>query len=73
MNTTEHKGNKMKYDALVLEGGSLKCAFTAGVLDVFLDSDFPDFNITTAFQLAQWRCPIISLNRDNTLLKCLEN
>jgi len=33
----------MKFDALVLEGGSLKCAFTAGILDVMLDADFPEF------------------------------
>ena len=43
MNTKEHNGAEIKYDALVLEGGSLKCAFTAGVLDVFLDYNFPDF------------------------------
>jgi len=32
-----------KYDTLILEGGSLKCSFTAGVLDVLLDADFPEF------------------------------
>jgi len=31
------------FDTLILEGGSLKCSFTAGVLDVLLDSDFPEF------------------------------
>jgi predicted patatin/cPLA2 family phospholipase len=33
----------MKFDALVLEGGSLKCAFSAGILDVMLDANFPEF------------------------------
>jgi predicted patatin/cPLA2 family phospholipase len=33
----------MNFDALVLEGGSLKCSFTAGILDVLLDADFPEF------------------------------
>ena len=30
-------------DALVLEGGSLRCAFTAGILDVFLAFDYRPF------------------------------
>ena len=33
----------MKFDTLVLEGGSLKCAFTAGILDVLMDTDYPEF------------------------------
>ena len=43
MNSLEQK-YKINFDALVLEGGSLKCAFTAGILDVLMDSDFPEFN-----------------------------
>jgi len=31
------------YDALVLEGGSLRCAFTAGVLDAFAAIDYKPF------------------------------
>lgn len=31
------------FDALVLEGGSLRCAFTAGVLDAFASVDFKPF------------------------------
>ena len=31
------------YDALVLEGGSLRCAFTAGVLDTFAALDYRPF------------------------------
>ena len=33
----------MEQAALVLEGGSLRCLFTAGVLDVFMEAelDFP--------------------------------
>jgi predicted patatin/cPLA2 family phospholipase len=31
-------------DALVLEGGSLRCAFTAGVLDAFAAVDYRPFN-----------------------------
>jgi predicted patatin/cPLA2 family phospholipase len=42
MNPFEQNMN-MNFDALVLEGGSLKCAFTAGILDVLMDSDFPEF------------------------------
>jgi len=34
---------KNTYDTIILEGGSLKCAFTAGILDVFLDNEFIDF------------------------------
>ena len=34
---------KQPYDALVLEGGSLRCAFTAGVLDVFATVGFNPF------------------------------
>lgn len=34
---------KQTYDALVLEGGSLRCAFTAGVLDVFTTIGFNPF------------------------------
>ena len=32
-----------KYDALVLEGGSMRCAFTAGVLDSFAAMEFRPF------------------------------
>ena len=32
-----------RFDTIILEGGSLKCAFTAGILDVFLDNDYVDF------------------------------
>ncbi len=32
------------YDALVLEGGSLRCAFTAGVLDAFAAVDYKPFS-----------------------------
>jgi predicted patatin/cPLA2 family phospholipase len=32
-----------QFDTLILEGGSLKCAFTAGVLDVLLDNNFTEF------------------------------
>ena len=31
------------FDTIILEGGSLKCSFTAGILDVLLDSGFPEF------------------------------
>lgn len=31
------------YDALILEGGSLRCAFTAGVLDAFAAQEFNPF------------------------------
>ena len=34
---------KQPYDALVLEGGSLRCAFTAGVLDAFATVGFNPF------------------------------
>ena len=34
---------KQSYDALVLEGGSLRCAFTAGVLDAFATVGFNPF------------------------------
>ena len=34
---------KNTYDTIILEGGSLKCSFTAGILDVFLDNEFIDF------------------------------
>ena len=33
-----------KFDTIILEGGSLKCAFTAGILDVFMDNGFTEFN-----------------------------
>ena len=39
MNSFEHI-NKMNFDALVLEGGSLKCAFTAGQE---MPNDIPPF------------------------------
>ena len=32
------------YDALILEGGSLRCAFTAGVLDAFAAHGFNPFS-----------------------------
>lgn len=32
------------YDALILEGGSLRCAFTAGVLDAFAAIDYRPFH-----------------------------
>ena len=32
------------FDTLLLEGGSLRCAFTAGVLDAFAAVGFGDFN-----------------------------
>jgi predicted patatin/cPLA2 family phospholipase len=31
------------FDTIILEGGSLKCSFTAGILDVLLDTGFPEF------------------------------
>jgi predicted patatin/cPLA2 family phospholipase len=31
------------FDTIILEGGSLRCSFTAGILDVLLDSGFPEF------------------------------
>ena len=73
MNTKEHKGKEMKYDALVLEGGSLKCAFTAGVLDVFLDSEFPDFQyyygvssgaMAMSYYIAKQRQHFIKVSRE---------
>ena len=35
--------SKVPFDTLLLEGGSLRCAFTAGVLDAFAAVDFRDF------------------------------
>ena len=32
-----------QFDTLILEGGSLKCAFTAGILDVLLENDYTEF------------------------------
>ena len=72
MYTKENNKSEMKYDALVLEGGSLKCAFTAGILDVFLDSDFPDFNyyygvssgsMAMAYYMAKQRKNFIKVTR----------
>lgn len=34
---------KKPFDTIVLEGGSLKCSFTAGILDVLLDFKYPEF------------------------------
>ena len=34
---------RRKFDALVLEGGSMRCAFTAGVLDVMQVVNYPPF------------------------------
>lgn len=34
----------MKYDCLIIEGGGFKTAFTAGVLDAFLASDYKPFS-----------------------------
>ena len=34
---------KKIFDTIILEGGSLKCAFTAGILDILLDFDYPVF------------------------------
>ena len=36
--------NLPPFDALVLEGGSLRCAFTAGVLDAFASVDYKPFH-----------------------------
>jgi predicted patatin/cPLA2 family phospholipase len=35
--------NAIQPDTLILEGGSLKCAFTAGILDVFMAADYFPF------------------------------
>ena len=32
-----------QFDTLILEGGSLRCSFTAGILDVLLDNNFENF------------------------------
>ncbi|MAO46677.1 MAG: hypothetical protein CL823_05950 [Crocinitomicaceae bacterium] len=34
---------RKKFDTIVLEGGSLRCSFTAGILDVLMDNNFPEF------------------------------
>lgn len=34
----------INFDTIILEGGSLKCSFTAGVLDVLLDNNFTEFD-----------------------------
>ncbi len=72
MQTKQDKGPEMKYDALVLEGGSLRCAFTAGILDVFLDADFPEFeyyygvssgSMAMSYYLAKQRKNFIQVSR----------
>ena len=45
-----------EYEALVLEGGSLRCAFTAGVLDGFASLGYRPFQIlSTVLVPAPWR------------------
>ena len=36
--------NSSTFDTLIIEGGSLRCAFTAGVLDAFAAVDFMPFH-----------------------------
>jgi predicted patatin/cPLA2 family phospholipase len=35
---------KKLFDTIILEGGSLKCSFTAGILDILLDFGYPTFD-----------------------------
>ena len=72
MNLKELSNKNIKFDALVLEGGSLKCAFTAGILDVFLDYKFPDFDyyygvssgsMAMSYYLAKQRKNFIKVSR----------
>ena len=72
MNSFEHI-NKMNFDALVLEGGSLKCAFTAGILDVLMDSDFPEFKYYYGYPVDQWPCRICCQSNDLISLRSQEH
>ena len=72
MNLKEPSDKNIKFDALILEGGSLKCAFTAGILDVFLDYKFPDFDyyygvssgsMAMSYYLAKQRKNFIKVSR----------
>ena len=47
---------------LVVEGGGMKCAYSAGILDKFLDDHISLTTVSAYLRVQQTRCPILQDN-----------